>query len=230
MTGDEREMVLGMGPMERFAGAGVKKLMRLKIFIPALFWFLGLAIPLMPAHAETPAFRVRTMLEEVIALQTNPQLQGQEFRNQRRTAIKKIIAQNFYFEAMAKEALGQYWEKLNEAERVEFKVLFQDLFQESYTRLVLDFLKREKILYTKEELNQGHALIKTTIVRMNEELPVDYSLTSVLGQWLVDDVTIDGVSIVRNYQQSFTRVIQRESYKSLLQKMRLQQQAIEKPS
>jgi phospholipid transport system substrate-binding protein len=96
--------------------------------------------------------------------------------------------------------------------------------------LVLDFLKREKILYTKEELNQDHALIKTTIVRMNEELPVDYSLTSVLGQWLVDDVTIDGVSIVRNYHQSFTRVIQRESYKSLLQKMRLQQQAIEKPS
>jgi phospholipid transport system substrate-binding protein len=65
---------------------------------------------------------------------------------------------------------------------------------------------------------------------VNEEIPVDYSLTLVQEQWLMDDVTIDGVSIVRNYQRSFTRVIQRESYKSLLQKMRLQQQAIEKPS
>ncbi len=96
--------------------------------------------------------------------------------------------------------------------------------------MVLDFLKREKILYTQEELREGQALIKTTIVRVNEEIPVDYSLTLVQGQWLVHDVTIDGVSIVRNYRQSFSRVIQRESFQSLLKKMRLQQQAIEKPS
>jgi phospholipid transport system substrate-binding protein len=96
--------------------------------------------------------------------------------------------------------------------------------------LVLDFLKQEKILYHQEETRQDHARIGTTIVRVNEEIPVDYSLTLVQGQWLVDDVTIDGVSIVRNYRQSFSRIIQRESFQSLLKKMRLQQQAIEKPS
>ncbi len=203
--------------------------MKLKIFL-VVFFLLSLAVQIMPSYPEAPTPRVRTMLEEVMAIQANPRLQGQEFRNQRRTAIKKIIAQNFNFGAMAREALGQYWEKLSEGEQADFRVLFQDLFQESYTKLVLDFLKREKILYTKEEYDQGRALIKTTVVRVNEEIPVDYSLSSVRGQWLVDDVTIDGVSIVRNYRQSFTRVIQRESYKSLLQKMRLQQQAIEKSS
>ncbi len=204
--------------------------MRLKIWV--LFWFgvLGLAVPIRPVGAEMPAARVRRMLEEVMAVQTNPQFQGREFRNQRRTAIKKIIGQNFYFEAMARQALSSYWEKLNEAERAEFRDLFNDLFQESYSKLVLDFLKREKILYTREELHQDQARIETTVVRVNEEIPVDYSLTLVQGQWLVWDVTIDGVSIVRNYQRSFTRVIQQESYKSLLQKMRLQQQAIENPS
>jgi phospholipid transport system substrate-binding protein len=131
---------------------------------------------------------------------------------------------------MAKQALSSHWEKLNEAERAEFRALFHDLFQESYSKLVLDFVKKEKILYTQEELHQDQALIKTTIIRINEEIPVDYSLTLVQGQWLVCDVTIDGVSIVRNYQRSFTRVIQQESYRSLLQKMRLQQQAIENPS
>ncbi len=62
------------------------------------------------------------------------------------------------------------------------------------------------------------------------ENPVDYSFTLVQGQWAVDDVAIDGVSIIRNYRQSFTRVIQRESVQFLLKKMRLQQQAIEKPA
>jgi ABC-type transporter MlaC component len=42
----------------------------------------------------------------------------------------------------------------------------------------------------------------------------------------VHDVRIDGVSIVDNYRKSFARVIKRESYGALLQKMRLQQRAI----
>ena len=119
------------------------------------------------------------------------------------------------------------------SEKVEIgnrELTFQDLFQDSYTKLVLDFLKREKIFYAKEETRQDQALIRTTIVRGNEEIAVDYSLTREHGQWAVNDVAIDGVSIIRNYRQSFTRVIQRESFQSLLKKMRSQQQAIEKPS
>jgi len=195
-----------------------------------LFCVVSLGFHHIRGHAETPVAQVRTMLEKVMAIQTHPQLQGPAYREQRSAAIKKIIGGIFDFNAMARQALGQYWEKLNESERAEFKALFQDLFQESYTKLVLDFLKREKILYNQEETRQDQALIRTTIVRVNEEIPVDYSLILVQGQWAVDDVVIDGVSVVRNYRQSFTRVIQRESFQSLLKKMRLQQQAIEKPS
>ncbi len=204
--------------------------MKQKFCMVFLVCLLGLTLCIRLGLAETPTAQVRAMLEEVMAVQTNPQLQGQEFRNERRMAIRKTISQNFYFDSMTRDALGAHWEKLNEAERAEFKGLFQDLFLESYTKLVLDFLKKETILYNREEPGQGRALVKTTIARVNEEIPVDYSLMWVQGRWLVGDVTIDGVSILRNYRQSFARVIQRESYKSLLQKMRLQQQAMEKPS
>ncbi len=205
--------------------------MKGKILLIISLGFCVAATGLIPAVAESPAgARVRTMLDQVMAIQTDPQLQGTGHREERRVAIKKIIGENFYFDAMARQSLGPYWEKLSEKERSQFKSIFQDLFQESYTKLVLDFLKREKVVYAEEDLQPGRALIKTTLVRVNEEIPVDYSMTLVQGQWLVEDVTIDGVSVVRNYRQSFTRVIQTESYKSLLQKMRLQQKAIEKPS
>lgn len=194
-----------------------------------LFCLVSLGFQNTWGRAETPAERVRGILEEVMAIQTNPRLQGPAFRNQQRASIKKIIGQNFYFDAMVKKALDTYWEKLDEAERADFKGIFQELFQDSYTKLVLDFLKREKILYTQDKLDQDRALIKTTITRVNEDIPVDYSLALVQRQWLVEDVAIDGVSIVGNYRRSFTRVIKRESYESLLKKMRLQQRAIEKP-
>ena len=72
------------------------------------------------------------------------------------------------------------------------------------------------------------SLIKTRIVRMSEEIPVEYSLAPVDGKWLVQDVKIDGISITENYRRSFARVIQRDSFRVLLDKMRLQRQAMEK--
>ncbi len=174
-----------------------------------------------------PTERIRTILEEVMAIQSDPQLKGQDFRDKRREAIKEIIAKNFDFPEMAKRSLGQHWQGIEGAKRLEFRAIFQNLFQDSYTRLVLNFLGREKILFTKEEIDHGRALVKTTIARPNEEIPVDYSLISVEEKWLVEDVKIDGVSIVENYQRSFSRVIKQGSYETLLQKMRLQQKTIE---
>jgi len=184
-----------------------------------------------PAQETTPTEAVRTMLDRVMTVQTDPLLQGKAHRNERRIAIKKIIEQNFYFDGMSRLALGPYWNKIGKTERAEFERIFTDLFQDSYTKLVLDFLKREKIVYgQKEDGAQGNAVVKTRILRMNEEIPVDYSLVKVEGKWLVQDVAIDGVSIIENYRRSFTRVIQRESFKELLRKMQIQQKAIEKSS
>ena len=179
-------------------------------------------------QAGTPTEHVRKMLEEVMTIQTDTQFQGQEFRGKRRAAIQNVIARNFYFDEMARLSLSPHWERLDETKRGEFKDLFKDLFQDSYTKLVLDFLGREKILYAQEEMLGDQAVVKTTISRINEEIPVDYSLTPVGQKWLVQDVRIDGVSIVQNYQKSFARVIKQESYEGLLKRLRLQRQAIEK--
>jgi phospholipid transport system substrate-binding protein len=204
--------------------------MRWIIYTSAMLFALFLVLQEASCDAGIPTEQVRSILEEVMAIQTNPQLQGQKFRNEKRIAIKKVIAQNFYFDSMVKQALGQHWQALNEERRSEFKLIFQDLFQESYTRLVLDFLGREKILYHKEEIRQNQAMVKTAIIRMSEEISVDYSLAAVGQKWLIEDVSIDGVSIIQNYQKSFSRVIQRESIEGLLKKMRLQQQAGERTS
>jgi len=199
--------------------------MRNKIIVPVLLLCLILA-PCGVSFAAAPKDLVHAMLEKVMAIQTDPSLQDAAGRDRRRAAIQEVILENFNFEAMAREALGDQWEKLDSAGRGEFRSIFQDLFGDSYTRLVLNFLKREKILFTREDIDGKRAVVDTTIYRTNEEIPVQYLLSPVKGGWLVRDVKIDGVSIVENYRKSFARVIQLQSYESLLQKMRLQRQAI----
>lgn len=194
-----------------------------------LFLAGSLAIPVQTHAAPGPATEVvRKMLDEVIAIQTNPALQGQESRPARKAEIKKVILANFNFDDMVQHALGAYWNELNGAKRAEFKSIFQDLFLDSYSRLVLDFVKKEKIVYAGEEDGQNQTTVKTRMQRINEEIPVDYYVAPVKGALLVSDVSIDGVSIVGNYQKSFSRVIKQESYEGLLKKMRLQQKVMEK--
>ena len=83
-------------------------------------------------------------------------------------------------------------------------------------------------MYVGENSGQDRTAVKTRIQRTNEEIPVDYYLMQVGGGLKIRDVSIDGVSIVGNYRNSFSRIIKQESYESLLKKMKLQQQAVEK--
>jgi phospholipid transport system substrate-binding protein len=200
--------------------------MRKKVILETLLLCLFFVATCRFSMAAEPKELVHSMLEKVMAIQTDPSLEQEEGRERRREAIQNVIEENFNFDAMAKEALGEQWGKLDGAGQKEFKSLFQDLFADSYTRLVLNFLKREKIAYDQENIAGKTALVDTTIYRTNEEIPVQYRLSSTKGAWLVADVKIDGVSIVENYRKSFARVIQLQSYDSLLQKMRLQRQAI----
>ena len=105
-------------------------------------------------------------------------------------------------------------------------MIFIDLFQDSYTRMVLNYLHRETVAYQNEQPEGEGRRVWTSILRVNEHIPVEYSLVQKAGQWGIQDVTIDGVSIVGNYQNQFHKVILAQSFDDLLKKMRLQSQAI----
>ncbi|MCK8604063.1 MlaC/ttg2D family ABC transporter substrate-binding protein [Desulfoferrobacter suflitae] len=201
--------------------------MRLMILAVLVVFFMCGAIR-SRAGAEEPTERIRAMLEEIMTIQTDPQLEGSEHREERRAAIKQIIGENIDFDAMAQIALDKQWRNLSLAQRNEFKQIFRDLFQDSYSRLVLNFIKREKVLYPKEDVRRDSATVSTVIVRANDEITVDYSLSKRATDWLVDDVKVDGVSIAGNYRNAFDRVIKKESFEALLNRMRLQQKAIAK--
>lgn len=201
--------------------------MKKRQILPFFFVIPAVLASLEIRAAEGPTVFIRTMLDEVLAVQNNPALQGPRHRNERRIAIKKIIGRSFDFDAMAENALGEHRHGLTPTQRREFSGVFRDLFQDSYTRLVLDFLKREKIVYGRENLDGNTAAVETTILRTGEKIEVRYSLHYERDRWLIRDVAIDGAGIVRNYRRSFARVIERNSFPILLKRMRVQQKTIE---
>lgn len=74
--------------------------------------------------------------------------------------------------------------------------LFTAIFVDSYTRRVLDFLKREKVQYPSEVPEGKYIKVRTIIIRTNEHIPVDYIVAQTGRKWMMRDVIIDGVSTV----------------------------------
>jgi phospholipid transport system substrate-binding protein len=188
---------------------------------------LSMGVSPSPAVSESGSATVKLVLDKAMEIQTRPDLQGETNVKKRAELIRKLIAENFAAEDMARESLKENWDKLSQAQRTEYQRLFTTLFQDSYTRMVLNFLQKENVEYRPEASAGKSVTIPTTIMRANEHIPVDYHLVQKSARWLITDVDIDGVSIVENYRNTFRRVIQTSSFDNLLQKMRLQSQAIQ---
>lgn len=177
------------------------------------------------ATAGEPLEQVKATLGAASGIMSDPKLEGQEKEEERREAVKKVIFDHFDLREMAERSLGNQWAKLTPQEREEFVQVFGDLFQRSYTRLVLKFLPERRTLYGQEALDGATALVKTTLVsRRNERLPVDYQLIKKGARWAFFDVIIDGVSIVGNYRTQFNKIIRNSSYESLIRRMKLKQE------
>jgi phospholipid transport system substrate-binding protein len=195
---------------------------------PLWIWIVSLALIAFaawtrPALAETPTGYVRGILTQVMALQNDP-AQSTQTRSQ---AIHRIIERNFDFALMAKDSLGSAYGSLSGAQRQQFTQTFSYLFQDSYTRLVLNFLKKENIQYRRELPEGDKARVETAIVRTNENIPVTYLMHTAPQGWILYDVIVDGVSILQNYKTQFAQVIRTKSFEFLLNKMQEQRRAIQ---
>jgi phospholipid transport system substrate-binding protein len=176
-----------------------------------------------PALAQTPTAYVRGILDQVMGLQNDPALSTQA----RSQAIHQIIERNFDFALMAKDSLGPAYERLSGGQRQQFTQTFSYLFQDSYTRLVINFLKKENIQYGRETPEGDKARVDTAIVRTNESIPVTYLMHTAPQGWILYDVIVDGVSILQNYKTQFAQVIRTKSFEFLLSKMQEQRRAIQ---
>jgi phospholipid transport system substrate-binding protein len=135
--------------------------------------------------------------------------------------VRRIIYEAFDFREMSREVLGTQWAKLTPPQQEEFTELFGNLFERSYNRLVLRFLGERQTVYGATSVDNGRAVVRTTLVSKNDaKLPVDYQLLSNGERWAIYDVVIDGVSLAMNYRAQFTKILRTSSYETLIQRIK----------
>src|SRR5215472_1241111 len=150
----------------------------------------SLLILAQPAVAISP----RQTLEEFFT-RTNTVLQSADLTQgieKPRNAIRNLVDETFDFRAAAAAALGS-------KARVAGGVSIQ---------------------YVSESIDGESANVATTLLtRAGQELPVDYRMVRQGARWKVQDVVVDGVSLVMNYRSQFARVLAAQPYAELVRRM-----------
>ncbi len=186
----------------------------------AVLVVLGMIIHPSPVKASEPTDQVKATIDEIIEVLKEPGLKGPDKKEARRDKIRKKIQKRFTFEEMAKRSLGKHWKKRTDEEKNEFVGLFGKLIENSYIGK-LEGYTDELVLYEKEIMKKKASEVRTKIVtKKGTEIPINYRLLKRKDGWMIYDVVIEGVSLVRNYRTQFGKVLSSSPFEKLISQLK----------
>ena len=79
----------------------------------------------------------------------------------------------------------------------------------------------DKVQFIRELQDGKDVSVETKLVRRySEDLPIDYWLHNLNGQWKVFNMVIDHIDTVKNVNAQFERVVAKSSVQELLQRLK----------
>lgn len=135
-------------------------------------------------------------------------------------SARKLVLGRFDFSEMTKRSLGPHWHSLNRGEQKQFIDAFTRWQLVSYGRIVRS-ARGDEVQFNRELQDGKNVTVETKVVRRySDDLPIDYWLHNVNGQWKVYNMVIDHVDNVKNARAQFERVIAKSSLQELLQRIK----------
>ncbi len=157
-------------------------------------------------------------IDEVILIVENKKLT----KDERNSNIVKSITPMFDFELMAKLSLGSKWKELSDTEKEKFISLYVERMKQSYSSKI-DAYKDEKVEIKKiEQPKEDRITLVSDLVSKTEKLEIAYKFhkpkapVASKDSWLVYDVEILGVSILKTDIAQFKEFLRAKSITELM--------------
>jgi phospholipid transport system substrate-binding protein len=127
------------------------------------------------------------------------------------------------YDELARLSLGPHWRELSPDQRREFTATLRELIERHYVEQLRTNLDYE-VVYRGQKWRGDRATVDTTMKvhtrGKSTNVDVAYALRWSDGRWRVYDVVTDDVSMLVNYRVEFDRIIRRDGYPRLIEKMK----------
>ncbi|OLC75947.1 MAG: hypothetical protein AUH72_19680, partial [Acidobacteria bacterium 13_1_40CM_4_65_8] len=167
-------------------------------------------------------------IDRVLAVLGDPAFRGNEQVGSRRQAVRKVTDELINWDEMGRRTLGAHWQTLSDDDRRAFVALFSELLNRAYLRN-LDRYEGEKIVVTGDSVDGDRAVVQARVVGRDghDGMPLDFAMLREGERWRVWDIRMQGTSMVGGYRAQFARLLQAESYDSVLRRLRERVESLE---
>lgn len=141
-----------------------------------------------------------------------------------RALVDKHLLPHFDTDYAARLVLGKHWRAATEAQRKRFIEAFYGTLMADYGDAIVEFTAdRLRILPFRGDPAADSATVRTEVKRDDgTPVPVNYSLRRTPQGWKAWDVTIEGISYVRNFRNDFGAEVDQKGLDALIQRLESQ--------
>ena len=139
--------------------------------------------------------------------------------------IDDLLLPRFDRKTAAQQVLARHWRSASAEQKTRFIEAFYTILVNRYADGVLDFEPdRIKVLPFRGDASKRTATVKTTVdLEDGTNVSVNYTLINKKPGWMMFDVTIEGVSYIRNFRTEFDAEIKASSLEDVI--VRLEREA-----
>lgn len=116
--------------------------------------------------------------------------------------VDTVLLPHFDTQYSAQLVLGKHWRTATPAQRERFIKAFYHSLLNKYGKALADFTSdRMTILPFKGDPSEGRAIVRTEVTANDgTRVPVNYTMRATPQGWKAWDVTIEGISYVKNFR------------------------------
>jgi phospholipid transport system substrate-binding protein len=131
-------------------------------------------------------------------------------QTERLARFRELFQADFDGPGIARFVLGRYWKSASEQEQQEFLTLFEDYVVYVYG-IRLSSFNGEAFKVRGSRTDNSGVIVSTDIVSPGGEAPIkiDWRLVTDSGVFKINDVIIEGISMMVTQRSEFASVIQR---------------------
>jgi phospholipid transport system substrate-binding protein len=171
---------------------------------------------------EDPEVMVRTLSQELI-IKINEQRAELETHPEKIKAFADEYVLPYVDTAkMARYVMGRYWRTATNAQKTEFTQAFSDMLIHSYSKSLLKLQIDKVVVKPAREVKKGVVTVASVVAQSDgNKTDVVYRvyLNRKTQQWLLYDISIEGISMLLNYRKSYGSEISKKGLDQVISEM-----------
>jgi phospholipid transport system substrate-binding protein len=173
-----------------------------------------------------PQVLIETTARKLLAALDADREQAKKDPARVRALVDQILLPHFDTDYSARLVLGKNWRDASPDQRKRFIDAFYQSLLKNYGSSLAEFTAdRMAVLPFRGDLASGQAVVRTEVKRSNgQAVPVNYTLRATPQGWKAWDVTIEGISYVRNFRNDVGTEIEQKGIQALIERLEKENQ------